>query len=226
MNEDIARDSTPSAPLEPWVFGNRPLPQTVALTRSLRRLAATSLSLEEGEARVARLIEELSAAEQELAQRAPADPSPRIGPDARPAQRVYLDHGSDIGAFNPCFPEYAIRVAGERATGTVTFPLVFEGPPGCVHGGFLAVFFDCAIQHHNCELGVAGKTTSLNMEYHRPTPLLTALNFEIARSADSRRITSTAHIERDGKVLCRARMEAVAGDRSRLPFVSPRRDRP
>jgi hypothetical protein len=64
------------------------------------------------------------------------------------------------------------------------------------------------------------------MEYHRPTPLLTALNFEIARSADSRRITSTAHIERDGKVLCRARMEAVAGDRSRLPFVSPRRDRP
>ena len=30
-----------------------------------------------------------------------------------------------------------------HASGTVTFPLVFEGPPGVVHGGVLATFFDC-----------------------------------------------------------------------------------
>ena len=36
------------------------------------------------------------------------------------------------------------------ASGSVSFPLVYEGPPGLVHGGFLGVFFDCVTQQHNC----------------------------------------------------------------------------
>jgi len=74
---------------------------------------------------------------------------------------VYLDHGRDIGSYNPCFPEYEIRVEGDKAWGTVSFPVAYEGPPGCVHGGFLAVFFDCVIQHHNCDYGVAGNFGSV-----------------------------------------------------------------
>ena len=91
----------------------------------------------------------------------PADPTPRVGDAASGDGRVYLDHAFDIGAYNPCVPEYTIEVEGDRAQGTVTFPIAYEGPPGLVHGGFLAVFFDCVVQHHNCELGLAGKTTSL-----------------------------------------------------------------
>jgi hypothetical protein len=210
----------------PWVFGNSPLPQTVALAQVLRRLVATALSLEEESDDLARLTEDLSSAERELARQAPADPAPRIGPETQPDQRVYLDHGTNIGAFNPCFPEYEIVVEGERATGTVSFPVAYEGPPGLVHGGFLSVFFDCAMQQHNCEYGVAGKTTSLLVEYRRPTPLLEVLDFEIKRAADDRRITSVGQLALNGTVLCRATMEAVAGDRSRLPFVAPRRNRP
>jgi len=173
-----------------------------------------------------RLVDELVALEEGVAARGPADPAPRIGPEARPDQRVYLDHGRDIGSYNPCFPEYEIRVEGDKAWGTVSFPVAYEGPPGCVHGGFLAVFFDCVIQHHNCDYGVAGKTTSLSVEYRRPTPIQDTLAFEVERSSDARRITSRARIELGGEVLCRATMEAAAGDRFRLPDVSPRRDRP
>jgi hypothetical protein len=216
--------STPS-PTSVWVFGNQPLPQTLALAPVLRRLAERALSLEQEDEGLARFIEELLAMERTLVQRGPGDPTPRIGPDPRADQRVYLDHGRDIGKYNPSFPEYEIRVEGERAAGTVTFPLIFEGPPAIVHGGFLAVFFDCVIQHHNCDYGTAGKTTALNMEYLRPTPILRTLQFEIERVSDARRITSTAWIELDGSVLCRATMEAVAGDRSRLPAVSPRQNR-
>ena len=86
---------------------------------------------------------------------------------------MYLDHGRDIGAYNPSFPEYDLTVDGPRATGTVTFPIAYEGPPGVVHGGFLALFADCIAQHHNCEVGVAGKTVSLAIRYRRPAPLLT-----------------------------------------------------
>jgi hypothetical protein len=213
------------SPATVWVFGDQPLPQTMALAPILRRLTSRALSLEQEDETLAKLIEEISAMERALAQRGPSDPTPRIGPNPRPEQRVYLDHGRDIGKYNPCFPEYEIRVEGARASGTVSFPLTFEGPPAFVHGGFLAVFFDCAIQHHNCEYGTAGKTTSLNIEYLRPTPILRTLQFEINRASDARRITSTASIEIDGTVLCRATMEAVVGDRSRLPEVSPRRSR-
>jgi hypothetical protein len=216
-------DSAPPGRIAAWDFGNRPLPQMLALAPLVRRLIATALSQEEEDESLDRLIEHLSTVEQALARRGPVDPSPRIGPNLQSDQRIYLDHGYDIGAFNPCFPEYTIQVDGAQASGTVSFPLVFEGPPGCVHGGFLAVFFDCVIQHHNCEYGVAGKTTSLNVEYRRPTPVLEALQFQIERSSDARRITSTARIGIGGTVLCQATMEAVAGDRSRLPAVAPRK---
>ena len=102
------------SPAAAWVFGNQPLPQTLALAPILRRLSERSLSLEQEDEGVARSIEELSATERALAQRGPGDPTPRIGPSPRADQRVYLDHGRDIGKYNPCFPEYEIRVEGER----------------------------------------------------------------------------------------------------------------
>jgi acyl-coenzyme A thioesterase PaaI-like protein len=92
-----------------------------------------------------------------------------------------------------------------------------------VHGGVLATFFDCVIQHHNCDVGVAGKTSSLHVSYRRPTPVLTTLRYEVERAVDEGRITSQARLISDDKLLCSATMEAVAGQRSNLPPVSPRR---
>jgi hypothetical protein len=207
-----------------WMFGVEPLPQTVTAARLLRRVTGLVLSLEAEDGEVDRLIAELRTAEARLADRAPADTQPRVGDAAASAGRVYIDHARDIGAFNPCFPEYDIAVDGEGAAGTVTFPLAFEGPPGIVHGGFLSVFFDCVMQHHNCDVGVAGKTTSLALRYRRPVPLLTELPFELTRAVEGGRITSTGRLTGgDGTVLCEADMGAVAGDRASLPEVSPRR---
>jgi hypothetical protein len=79
------------------------------------------------------------------------------------------------------------------------------------------------MQHHNCDVGVAGKTTSLTIEYRRPTPIEIPLRFEIDRAVDDRRITSRGRLLRDDVVQCEATMQAVAGDLSRLPAVSPRR---
>jgi acyl-coenzyme A thioesterase PaaI-like protein len=207
-----------------WTFGVEPLPQTVTAARLLRRVTDLVLSVEDEDGEVDRLIAELRAAEARLADRVPADTRPRVGPAVASAGRVYVDHSRDIGAFNPCFPEYDVAVDGDDASGTVTFPLALEGPPGIVHGGFLAVFFDCVMQHHNCDVGVAGKTTSLALRYRRPVPLLTELRFEVTRAVDGHRITSAGRLaDTDGTVLCEAEMGAVAGDRASLPDVSPRR---
>jgi len=206
----------------PWTFGLEPLPQAYEVARLMRGVAGLVLSLDAAEPAVAKLIEDLRAAEQELLERAPADLAPRLGVDAPLTRRPYLDHGRDIGAYNVCFPEYQIVVEGHRATGTVTFPVAFEGPPGIVHGGVLATFFDCVVQHHNCDLGTAGHTTSLLVEYQRPTPLGVALSFEIDRIADERRITSRGKLRREGDTLCTATVESVAGNRARLPHVAAR----
>jgi hypothetical protein len=211
---------------ERWTFGVEPLPQTLELAPLLRRVTGLALALEQDDPAVAKLVDDLRAAERALADVAPADAAPRIGDADAPERRVYVDHSRDIGAYNPCFPEYDITVVAERAHGTVTFPLAFEGPPGVVFGGVIATFFDAAIQHHNCDVGVAGKTTSLLVEYRRPTPIGTTLDFDIERVVDDRRITSHARLLRDSDVCCTARMEAVAGDLSKLPAVSPRRRSP
>ncbi|MEU4312284.1 hypothetical protein [Nocardia sp. NPDC024068] len=200
--------ATATAPLR---FGEKPLAQTVAAAAALRRITGLLVSLEHPHPAVDTMIERLGRWERELAVAAPADPAPRVGPDAADTQRVYLDHAFDIGAYNPCFPQYIFDLLGpDHATGRIIFPLVHEGPPGLVHGGFLGVFFDAVVQHHSCAIGVTGKTRSMTITYRRPTPLLVELRFEIERAVHETGIRSTARLLRDDVLLCAADVETGA----------------
>ncbi|MEX1006602.1 MAG: hypothetical protein WD271_02015 [Acidimicrobiia bacterium] len=209
--------------MEPWSFGEQPLPEVVELAAVVRELTSTVLALEHGSPELVALIGVLRDAQRRLADAMPRDPSPRIGHEAADDQRVYVDHSRDIGDYNPCFPRYEFRARGTEGRGTVEFPLCYEGPPGIVHGGFLAVFFDCVLQQLNCDLGLAGKTAELSLRFRRPTPLLTPLAVYAVRSIEGDRIRSRAELQLDGTVLCEAHMLAAAGDRASLPAVSPRR---
>jgi hypothetical protein len=212
-------------PLPPWEFGNAPLDETRRFTAIARRIISLVLQMEAPSAEVAELAETLEGAEAGLAALTPGDPRPRVGAATDADGRVYLDHSRNIGDYDPAFPVYEISVAGDRATGTVRFPPLYEGPPGLVHGGFLALLFDQIIQHHNCDVGQTGKTIGLEVRYSAPTPLLAELRFEIERTLEGRRIESTARLFH-GETLCAtATMRAVAGDRDALPPVSPRRER-
>ena len=210
--------------------GAAPLPQGLALAPLLREVAGLALALEAADPGVDALIGQLADVVDALRDRVPGNLAPRMG-DATDG-RVYLDHARDIGAYNPCFPEYAITVTGDQATGTARFPLPFEGPPGIVHGGVLALFFDAVVQHHNCDLGIVGKTTGLQVDYRRPAPLLRPLDFEVTRTTTGNRSTSRARLfSRDATsggdtVYCAATVEAVIGDPARLAALSPRRDQP
>jgi hypothetical protein len=211
---------------ERWTFGVDPLPQTRRAAALLRDVTGLVVALESEDLAVEVLIGALERAKADLEPQVSVAGSPRVGEAASGDGRVYLDHAFDIGAYNPCFPEYAIEVDGQRAQGTVSFPVLYEGPPGLVHGGFLALFFDCVVQHHNCEVGVAGKTTSLALRFRRPTPLLTPLAFTLERSVTDDRIHSSGSLSLGDVVVCRAEVDAIAGVRSDLPRVSPRREAP
>ncbi|HEY8060454.1 MAG TPA: hypothetical protein VID94_16940, partial [Acidimicrobiales bacterium] len=90
----------------------------------------------------------------------------------------------------------------------------------------LALFADCIAQHHNCEVGVAGKTVSLTIRYRRPAPLLTPLTVVAERQAEDGRIHSIIRLLDGDRLLCEAEVEAVAGERAAMPEVSPRRGAP
>lgn len=198
-------------------FGEAPLAQTVAAAGAIRRLSSLLLSVEHAHPTVDAILGQISEWERELSKAVPPDSTPRIGADDHGSRRVYLDHATDIGAFNPCFPEYRIdRLDADTASGQVTFPLVYEGPPGLVHGGFLAVFFDCVIQHQNCLTGLSGKTRSLQVTFRRPTPVLTDLRFDIARSEAERGIASTARLLLDDEVLCIGEVNTLAQSPDKL----------
>jgi len=175
-------------------YGERPLPQTVAAAGAMRRLTGLLLSLEHEHPVLDAMVAQFADWERQLVTAAAPDPTPRIG-DGGYDRRVYLDHAFDVGAYNPCFPEYEFdHLDDETASGSVTFPLVYEGPPGLVNGGFLAVFFDCITQHQSCAARRTGKTRSMSVSYRRPTPVLTELRFDIERLEEGSEVTSTARL--------------------------------
>ncbi len=210
-----------------WVFGEPPLPTVVELASALRDLTDTVQSLERSSPDLEALVQTVRDAQQQLAAQAPTDLRPRVGDDPAPDRRVYVDHGYGVGDYNPCFPQYTLELddSGDDAGahGTVEFPISYEGPPGLVHGGFLAVFFDCVFQELNCALGLAGKTAELSVRFRRPTPLLTPLTYRAERIVDDRRITGHAELFLGDELLCEAHLLAAKGDRAALPATSPRR---
>jgi hypothetical protein len=198
-------------------YGEQPLEQTVAAAGALRRLTGLLLSLEHHHPTVDVMLAQFAEWERELAGAVAPDPTPRIG-EGGEEKRVYLDHAFDVGAYNPCFPEYTFdHLDDETASGRVTFPVVYEGPPGLVNGGFLAVFFDCITQHQSCAAERTGKTRSLTVRFRRPTPVLTELRFDIERTEeDEGRVTSTARLLLEDDVLCIGEFKTVASDPNRL----------
>lgn len=206
-----------------WVFGNEPLPEVAGLATELRELLNAVLALETAPPELAALTDHIRAARAVMAANLPTDPAPRIGDAPAAGMRVYVDHSRDMGDYHPAFPVYALRCADDRAEGEVTFPVVYEGPPGVVHGGFLALFFDCVLQQLNCDMGLAGKTTRLALRYRRPTPLGRGLRVVASRTVEDDRIHSEAQLLDGDELLCSAEMSAFAGNRANLPAVSPRR---
>jgi hypothetical protein len=67
-------------------------------------------------------------------------------------------------------PDLTIAFDGGVTRGRVRFGVTFEGPPGCVHGGFVSHFFDQILGQHNLRAGIPAMTAQLAVRYRRATP--------------------------------------------------------
>ena len=94
-----------------------------------------------------------------------------------------------IGLSNPLAPPIILEVEDKTVHGRVRFGTAYEGPPGHVHGGFVAAAFDEVLGFVQSTTGQPGMTGTLTIRYRRPTPLDTDLRFEATvQRVDGRKI--------------------------------------
>ncbi len=115
---------------------------------------------------------------------------------------AFFDHSPMLGRANPLAPPIELELVDGRMIGRATFGAAYEGPPGCVHGGFIAAAFDEVLGSTQSLSGAPGMTGRLTVHYRSPTPLHAALRFEgTLESVTGRKILTKGTLWA-GDVLC------------------------
>ncbi len=129
------------------------------------------------------------------------------GPGYRPRTHGdYLPRSPIVGEASPLSPrldwELAARPDGSPAIeARGSFGAAYEGPPGFVHGGWVACAFDEVLGIANIAAGNPGMTARLIVHYRKPTPLFHDLRLEAwVDRVEGRRIMSRAEMY-DGETL-------------------------
>jgi acyl-coenzyme A thioesterase PaaI-like protein len=89
-----------------------------------------------------------------------------------------FDYSPLMGRANPLAPPIELAVEDDMVRGRVTFGAPYEGPPGCVHGGYVAAAFDELLGLTQSLAGRPGMTGRLTVNYRNPTPLHQELRLE------------------------------------------------
>ena len=92
-------------------------------------------------------------------------------------EHLFIDHSPLAGPLNPLAAPMRLAMEGEQAVGVVTFGAAYEGPPGHVHGGYVAAAFDEVLGMVQGITGNPGMTRFLDVQYRSPTPLHQPLEF-------------------------------------------------
>lgn len=138
--------------------------------------------------------------------------------------RASFEHSPFIGRANPLAPPIRLQEIDGKVHGRVTFGSGYEGPPGCLHGGYVAGAFDELLGATQSLSGAPGMTGTLTVRYRNPTPLHTELHFvgELLR-VEGRKIFTAGRLTA-GEMLC-AEAEAVFISIDRDRFAELRRQR-
>ena len=193
-------------------------PERARLAEAVRSLIDAVMTTEGDDPAV--LLEVADGAEQ-LAERLGG--SRAAGAGYRPrTHNDYLPRSPVVGDASPLAPRIEWDTSDDALDGKPgieahgTFGAAYEGPPGHVHGGMIALAFDEMLGIANIAAGHPGMTARLTIHYRKPTPLFHDLQFRAGVDRiEGRRIMSRAELW-DGDTLT-AQAEGL--------FVRPRPER-
>jgi acyl-coenzyme A thioesterase PaaI-like protein len=118
----------------------------------------------------------------------------------------YRSHMSLVGGLShPIAPELRMEVHEGGGHGTVVIGPLFQGGPGLVHGGVLALLIDHAMGCVAAGPERPAMTVRLTMRYLKPTPLGVQLTVSVRLDKiEHRKLHLTAEITADGQVTVEA----------------------
>ena len=107
------------------------------------------------------------------------------------------------GNINPIAPPLLPQAQTDGSIrAELTLGHEYHGPPGCVHGGVVAMIADEMLGIANAVAGIPAMTVELDVRYHSPTPLGEPLVFTSRQTRrDGRKIWTEAEL-RAGDRLC------------------------
>lgn len=114
----------------------------------------------------------------------------------------YRAHMSLVGGLShPAAPQLVLEVTENGGTGQVTVGPVFQGGPGLVHGGILALLIDHAMGCVAARPERPAMTVRLSLRYRRPTPVGVPLTVAVrVDRIEGRKLHLSATISADGQV--------------------------
>jgi hypothetical protein len=105
------------------------------------------------------------------------------------------------GWSNPLSPGLNMWMQDNKAYGKVNCGYAYEGPPGHIHGGYIAAIFDQFLGMAQLAGKEPGMTGTLTLRYLQPTPLNTDLDLEAeVEILEGRKTRVTGKIIDNGRV--------------------------
>jgi acyl-coenzyme A thioesterase PaaI-like protein len=116
-----------------------------------------------------------------LAERVEQSPSLRTFGGAALAglpHAALIERSPFSGRSNPIAPPLHLETSEGVVRAWAEWSAAHEGPPGCLHGGFVAAAFDDIMGLAQMASGTAGYTGTLTVKMIRPTPLFQRIDYE------------------------------------------------
>lgn len=147
-----------------------------------------------------------------------------------PTPHAFFDRSPIIGKANPLAAPLELEVVsdddGGRVDGRAVFSAAYEGPPGNLHGGYVAAAFDELLGLAQTLAGRTGMTGTLTVRYRSPTPLYTELVFKgWVDRVEGRKIHTLGTCHAGDRLTAEAEGIFIAVDLERFKTLMEERDR-
>lgn len=118
----------------------------------------------------------------------------------------YRTHMSLVGGLShPIAPQLEMELHDDGGTGEVVVGPLFQGGPGLVHGGVIALLIDHAMGCVAARPDRPAMTVTLGLRYRRPTPLGVPLRVSVTLDRiEGRQLHLSAAIAAEGEVTVEA----------------------
>ena len=129
-----------------------------------------------------------------------------------------LERSGIAGRSNPLASPLHMWFEGDLVKGWAVYTDSYEGPAGCLHGGFIAAAFDDLLGFAQMASGQAGYTGTLIVRMRRPTPLNRRLDYEAGvERVEGRKIFVWGTCRDGGELLSEAEIVFISPKDGSIP---------